>query len=102
MFIIRLPNGNLRVPETAIGNEGRVIGNAYVEIGPQDADYARLAAQALTEDEVARRRSGKGHKRRSDGDTAQAGRRGLDLSIGYDRTHVATVRLRPRRIIRSL
>jgi hypothetical protein len=56
MFIIRLPNGNLRVPETAIGNEGRVIGNAYVEIGPQDADYARLAAQALTEDEVAGRR----------------------------------------------
>ena len=57
MFVIRLPNGNLRVPETAIGNDGRVIGNAYVEIGPQDADYARLAAQALTEDEVARRRA---------------------------------------------
>ncbi len=28
-----------------------------MEIGPQDADYARLAAQALTEDEVARRRA---------------------------------------------
>jgi hypothetical protein len=56
MFVIRLPNGNLRVPESAIGNEGRVIGNAYVEIGPQDADYERLAEQAVTEDEVARRR----------------------------------------------
>jgi hypothetical protein len=57
MFVIRLPNGNLRVPETAIGNEGRVIGNAYVEIGPQDADYARLAAEAVTEDEMAQRRA---------------------------------------------
>jgi len=56
MFVIRLANGNLRVPESAIGNEGRVIGNAYVEIGPQDADYERLAEQAVTEDEVARRR----------------------------------------------
>ena len=57
MFVIRLPNGNLRVPETAIGNDGRVIGNAYVEIGPQDADYARLAAEAVTEDEMAQRRA---------------------------------------------
>jgi hypothetical protein len=57
MFVIRLSNGNLRVPESAIGNDGRVIGNAYVEIGPQDADYTRLAEQAVTEDEVARRRA---------------------------------------------
>lgn len=56
MFVIRLPNGNLKVPETAIGNDGRVIGDAYVEIGPQDADYARLAEQALTEEEAERRR----------------------------------------------
>jgi hypothetical protein len=56
MFVIRLPNGNLRVPQTAIGNDGRVIGDAYVEIGPQDADYARLAAQALTPEEAERRR----------------------------------------------
>ena len=57
MFVIRLPNGNLRVPRTAIGNDGRVIGDAYVEIGPQDADYARLAEQALSEDEATRRRA---------------------------------------------
>lgn len=56
MFVIRLPNGNLKVPQTASGHDGRIIGDAYVEIGPQDADYARLAAQALTEDEVAQRR----------------------------------------------
>jgi hypothetical protein len=57
MFVIRLPNGNLRVPQTAIGNDGRVIGDAYVEIGPQDADYLRLSEQAVTEDEAARRRA---------------------------------------------
>jgi len=57
MFVIRLPNGNLRVPQTAIGHDGRVIGDAYVEIGPQDADYARLAAQALTQDEADERRA---------------------------------------------
>ncbi len=56
MFVIRLPNGNLRVPQTAIGNDGRVIGDAYIEIGPDDADYARLAAQALTPEEDERRR----------------------------------------------
>ncbi len=56
MFVIRLPNGNLRVPQTAVGNDGRVIGDAYIEIGPDDADYARLAAQALTPEEDERRR----------------------------------------------
>jgi hypothetical protein len=56
MFVIRLPNGNLRVPQSAIGHDGRVIGEVYVEIGPQDADYSRLAAQALTPEEVAQRR----------------------------------------------
>jgi post-segregation antitoxin (ccd killing protein) len=56
MFVIRLPNGNLKVPQTAIGHDGRVIGDVYVEIGPQDADYSRLAAQALTPEEAERRR----------------------------------------------
>jgi hypothetical protein len=56
MFVIRLPNGNLMVPESAIGDGGRVIGDAYVEIGPDDADYERLAPQALTEEEARRRR----------------------------------------------
>jgi hypothetical protein len=56
MFVIRLPNGNLKVPHTAIGQDGRIMGDAYVEIGPQDADYSRLAAQALTPEEAERRR----------------------------------------------
>ena len=56
MFVIRLPNGNLRVPQTAIRDGGRVIGDVYVEIGPQDPDYARLAEQALTPDEAVQRR----------------------------------------------
>jgi hypothetical protein len=56
MFVIRLPNGNLQVPQTAIRQDGRVMGDVYVEIGPQDADYARLAEQALTPDEVEQRK----------------------------------------------
>ena len=56
MFVIRLPNGNLKVPQSAIGHDGRVIGDVYVEIGPQDEDYPRLAAQALTPEEVQQRR----------------------------------------------
>ena len=56
MFVIRLPNGNLQVPATAIRQDGPVIGDVYVEIGPQDADYDRLAEQALTPDEVEQRR----------------------------------------------
>jgi post-segregation antitoxin (ccd killing protein) len=56
MFVIRLPNGNLRVPQSAIAHDGRVIGDVYVEIGPQDADYSRLAQQALTLEEAEQRR----------------------------------------------
>ena len=56
MFVIRLPNGNLQVPQSAIARDGRVMGDVYVEIGPQDADYARLAAQALTPEEAEQRR----------------------------------------------
>ena len=56
MFVIRLPNGNLMVPESAFGDGGRIIGDAYVEIGPDDADYERLARQALTEEEAGNRR----------------------------------------------
>ena len=56
MFVIRLPNGNLRVPQSAIAHDARVIGDVYVEIGPQDADYSRLAQQALTPEEAEQRR----------------------------------------------
>lgn len=57
MFVIRLPNGNLQVPQTAVHTgDGRLIGDVYVEIGPEDTDYARLAEQALTPDEVQERK----------------------------------------------
>jgi len=56
MYVIRLPNGNLLVPESATADGGRIISDAYVEIGPDDADYARLAEQALTQEEFDERR----------------------------------------------
>ena len=57
MFVIRLPNGNLQVPQTAVRTgDGRLIGDVYVEIGPEDTEYARLAEQALTPDEVEERK----------------------------------------------
>jgi hypothetical protein len=56
MFVIRLPNGNLMVPESVISDGGQLIGDAYVEISPGEADYERFAARALTEDEAAERR----------------------------------------------
>jgi hypothetical protein len=71
MYVIRLTNGNLRVPHSAVlergpgEGAGQVIGQAYVEIGPDDPDYERLAGQALTVEELE-------HKRRQwqDGDEA--------------------------------
>jgi len=58
MFVIRLPNGNLQVPATAVATgDARMIGDVYVEIGPGDTDYARLADQALTLDEVEQRKA---------------------------------------------
>jgi len=57
MFVIRLPNGNLQVPQTAVrSGDGRLIGDVYVEIGPDDSDYERLSAQALTLDEIEERK----------------------------------------------
>jgi hypothetical protein len=56
MYVIRLPNGNLLVPESATARGGRVVSDAYVEIGPADADYDRLADVALTEEEMDERR----------------------------------------------
>ena len=52
MYVIRLPNGNLLVPESATAHDGRVVSDAYVEIGPADSDYDRLDGQALTQEQV--------------------------------------------------
>ena len=52
MYVIRLPNGNLLVPESATSRDGRLVGDAYVEVSPADPDYDRYAASALTQDEM--------------------------------------------------
>ena len=56
MYVIRLPNGNLLVPESVASDGGSLISDAYVEIGPDDVDYERLAADALTQEEFDERR----------------------------------------------
>ncbi len=64
MYVIKLPNGNLLVPESAAATlkgegevgGGRYISDAYVEIGPDDADYERFAGQAMTQEEFDERR----------------------------------------------
>lgn len=56
MYVIRLPNGNLLVPDSAVSADGQLMSEAYVEIGPDDPDYPRLDAQALTQDEYDERR----------------------------------------------
>ena len=56
MFVIRLPNGNLMAPESAFDHQGHVVGDAYVEVSPADPEYARLASQAITEEDLDRRR----------------------------------------------
>ena len=56
MFVIRLANGNLLVPDSAVSADGRMLGDAYVEIGPDDAEYVRLAEEAVTQEEYDQRR----------------------------------------------
>ena len=65
MYVIRLPNGNLMAPESAMDTQGQVMGDAYVEISPADPEYARLARQAVSEEEMNLRR-----QRWRDGDEA--------------------------------
>ena len=36
MCVIKLPNGNLMAPESAVDADGQVVGDAYVEISPAD------------------------------------------------------------------
>ncbi|HEY2640338.1 MAG TPA: hypothetical protein VGI66_10710 [Streptosporangiaceae bacterium] len=63
MFVIRMANGNLLVPEYALDEDARVIGDAYVEIGPEHVDFARLGTGAITWQEDQERRQ---HWRDSD------------------------------------
>ncbi|GIH90957.1 MULTISPECIES: hypothetical protein [Planobispora] len=56
MYVIRLADGTLRVPQSLSSDDGRLIGNAYVELSPGDPDYDRWLPEALTEEEMAARR----------------------------------------------
>jgi len=58
VYVIRLPDGTLRVPHSAVTEDGNTIGQGYVEIAPGHPDYDRLVAQALTEEELEDRRRG--------------------------------------------
>jgi len=64
MYVIRLPDGTLRVPQSVLldpdegTDEGRIIAQAYVEVRPGDPDYDRLYEQSLTEEELEEKRQG--------------------------------------------
>jgi hypothetical protein len=82
MFVIKLPNGNLMAPESAMDADGGVVGDAYVEVSPADPEYERLAQQAVSEQEVEDRK-----RRWRDGDEAL--RREFEMylaSLGRDDT----------------
>ena len=51
MYVIRLANGRLLVPHGELTEADGIV-QAYVEIGPDDPDYERLAEQARTEEEL--------------------------------------------------
>jgi len=53
MYVIRLADGTLRVPQTLASDDGRLIGNAYVEVLPGDPDYERWLKEAVSEEELA-------------------------------------------------
>jgi hypothetical protein len=56
MFVIRLADGTLRVPQSLTSDDGRLIGNAYVEIAPGEPDYEQWLPESITEEEEASRR----------------------------------------------
>ncbi|ETK34510.1 hypothetical protein [Microbispora sp. ATCC PTA-5024] len=56
MYVIRLGDGTLRVPQSLTTGDGRLIGNAYVEVVPGDPGYDAWLAESITEEEEAERR----------------------------------------------
>jgi hypothetical protein len=56
MYVIRLADGTLRVPESMTSDDGSLIGTAYVEFTPGDPDYDRWLAESITEEEMTERR----------------------------------------------
>ncbi|WP_283139172.1 hypothetical protein [Rhizohabitans arisaemae] len=58
MYVIRRQDGILQVPQSLNTEDGRLVGDAYVEVGPDDPEYERLLAESITEEELA------GHRHR--------------------------------------
>ncbi|WP_405143629.1 hypothetical protein OG589_38915 [Sphaerisporangium sp. NBC_01403] len=56
MYVIRLADGTLRIPHSLTSDDGRLIGNAYVELAPSDPDYDRWLPESITEEQDAERR----------------------------------------------
>jgi hypothetical protein len=56
MYVIRLADGTLRVPQSLTSEDGRLIGNAYVDLAPDDPDYDKWLQESVTEEEAAERR----------------------------------------------
>ncbi|MEU9887204.1 hypothetical protein AB0M95_21490 [Sphaerisporangium sp. NPDC051017] len=56
MYVIRLADGRLRIPQSLTSDDGRLIGNAYVEIEPGDPDYDRWLPESVTEEQDTERR----------------------------------------------
>lgn len=56
MYVIRLADGTLRIPHSLTSDDGRLIGNAYVELVPSDPDYERWLPESITEEQEAERR----------------------------------------------
>ncbi|MDA0633163.1 hypothetical protein OUY22_07000 [Nonomuraea sp. MCN248] len=56
MYVIRLADGTLRVPRSLASEDRRLIGNGYVEVGPDDPEYVRWLPESVTEEEAAERR----------------------------------------------
>jgi hypothetical protein len=56
MYVIRLADGTLRVPQSLTSEDGRLIGNAYVDLRPGDPDYEQWLPESLTEEEAELRR----------------------------------------------
>jgi hypothetical protein len=55
MYVIRLADGTLRVPQSLTSDDGRLIGNAYVEFVPGDPDYDHWLHESISEEEMAAR-----------------------------------------------
>ncbi|MFD2356419.1 hypothetical protein ACFSTC_54855 [Nonomuraea ferruginea] len=70
------------MPRSLASEDGRLIGNGFVEIGPDDPDYGQWLPESVTEEEAAERwlSLGGGERRAGAGVPGVQGGPGRDLS----------------------